>query len=567
MTNREQNTKRIVVIGGVAGGASAATRARRMNEHAEIILLEKDGYVSFANCGLPYYIGGEITDREKLLVAKPELLINRYNIDVRIYNKATAIDKNNKQITVENTQDGNTYTLQYDQLILSPGARPIVPPIDGVKTGNVYTLRNVEDTDQIKTYLDLNPNIKHITVVGAGFIGLEMVEQLHHLGIQVSLIELQNQVLPLLDPDMAIMLEDELVKNNIEVITGDGLRSIYNTDDKVSSVTLTSGKSIDTDMVLLGIGVTPNNELAADADIAIGERGGIKTDIAHRTSDRSIYAVGDVAEYIYGPTGQSMRVPLAGPANRAGRIAGTYAAANGHSPALEMSPVLGTSAVRLFNQSAAMTGMSLKMAKNLDQHVSSVTVTANDHVGYYPGATPITLKLVYIKDSGKILGAQAIGHKGVDKRIDVIATLMHMKGTVRDMIGLDLVYAPPFGAAKDIVHQAGFAATNELDNLINVIQPNEITDDMQVLDVRTMPERQTTAIPNSVHIPVDNLREHLDDLDNTKTTAVVCGSGLRSYIAARILMQRGFVNVLNVSGGMSSWIRHQKASRTQTIVS
>ncbi|QDU33942.1 Coenzyme A disulfide reductase [Poriferisphaera corsica] len=576
MNNRDNNTSAstIVIIGGVAGGASAATRARRINEHANIILLEKDGYVSFANCGLPYYIGGEIQQREKLLVAKPELLINRYNIDVRVHNKATAIDKLNKQITVENTQTGETYTLPYNQLILSPGARPIVPPIPGIETENVYTLRNVEDTDRIKSFLDLNPNIKHITVVGAGFIGLEMVEQLHNLNIAVTLIELQPQVLPLLDPDFAIMLEDELTQNNIDVLTGDGLQTI-NPDEqnKIASVTLNSGKTIDTDMVLLGIGVAPNNELATDANIPIGDRGGIKTNLKHQTADPAIYAVGDVAEYVYKPTNQTMRVPLAGPANRAGRIAGTYAASYNpdnekrYTPhdahKLDMSPVLGTSAVRVFSLTAAMTGLSLKMARNTDQNIASVTVTANHHVGYYPGATPITLKLVYNADTGLILGAQAIGKNAVDKRIDVIATLMHMNGTVHDLIGLDLVYAPPFGAAKDIVHQAGFAATNQLNNIVNVIQPDEISSEMQILDVRTDSEHAANQIPSSLHIPLDDLRNRIDELNADITYAVICGSGLRSYIATRILTQRGIENVHNVSGGMTSWLRHQKAAKPQ----
>ena len=576
MNNRDNNTNNaptIVIVGGVAGGASAATRARRINEHANIILLEKDGYVSFANCGLPYYIGGEIQQRDDLLVAKPELLINRYNIDVRVYNKATAIDKKNKQITVENTETGEAYTLPYDQLILSPGARPIVPPIPGIDSQNVYTLRNVEDTDRIKSFLDLNPDIKHITVVGAGFIGLEMVEQLHNLNITVTLIELQPQVLPLLDPDFAIMLEDELTQNNIEVLTGDGLQSI-NPDDqnKVTNVTLNSGKTIDTDMVLLGIGVAPNNELAAEADIPIGDRGGIKTDLKHRTADPSIYAVGDVSEYIYKPTNQTMRVPLAGPANRAGRIAGTYAAsfntenekqhltADPHK--LDMDPVLGTSAVRVFSLTAAMTGLSLKMARNTDQNIASVTVVANHHVGYYPGATPITLKLVYNADTGLILGAQAIGQNGVDKRIDVIATLMHMNATVHNIIGLDLVYAPPFGAAKDVVHQAGFAATNQMNNIVSTIQPDEITDDMQILDIRNEPELEVSQIPGSINIPLDNLRDRISELDPATTYALICGSGQRSYIAARILTQRGIPNVHNVTGGITAWLRHQKASKT-----
>ena len=563
MKNAKNKRLKIVIVGGVAGGASAATRARRMNEDAEIVLLEKDGYISFANCGLPYYIGGEIQQREKLLVAKPETLRARYAIDVRVHHQAIKIDKDLKHVVVKDVKTGNCYEIDYDKLILSPGARPIVPSIAGIDAEHVYTLRNVEDTDKIKDFLNKNkPHVNHVTVVGAGFIGLEMIEQLHGLGLDVTLVELQDQVLPLLDADMAIMLEEEMTSRGIDVRTGDGVKQIKSCNGKVCGVELNSGMNIDTDMVLLGIGVAPNNELAAEVGIDIGERGGIKANTLHETSLNDVYAVGDVSEYIYGPNGDSMRVPLAGPANRAGRVAGTHAGMNENSPELEMSPVLGTSAVRLFGLSAAMTGMSLKQAKRTDKNVSSVTVTANDHVGYYPGASPIVLRIVYSKDSGRLLGAQAIGQKGVDKRIDVIATVMHMRGNVRDLIGLDLVYAPPFGAAKDIVHQAGFAAVNELDGLINVIQPSEIRNDMQVLDVRVSSECSRGMIKNAINIPLEELRSRLNELDTSKPTAVLCGSGLRSYIAARILMQKDFDCVYNVSGGMDSWIRLQKATKS-----
>ncbi|WP_432800277.1 FAD-dependent oxidoreductase [Poriferisphaera sp. WC338] len=562
MSTEQTNTPmRIVVVGGVAGGASAATRARRMNEHAEIILLEKDGYVSFANCGLPYYLGGEITDREKLLVAKPELLRNRYNIDVRTHHLASKINRDQKSITVKNINTNETYNLAYDKLILSPGARPVVPPMPGIDAKHVYTLRSVEDTDRIKTYLENNlGTIQHVTVVGAGFIGLEMVEQLASLGPKVMLVELQNQVLPLLDRDMAIMLEDEMTAKGIDVQTGIAINEILQDNTGHVNGVVFDSKQIKTDMVLMGIGVTPNHELAEAAELKLGKRGGITANQDRQTNDPNIYAVGDASEYIYGVTGDMMRIPLAGPANRAGRVAGTHA--SNHKIDLTMPNVLGTSAVRVFGLSAAMTGMSLKNARQAyGQEARCVTVTANDHVGYYPGATPIVLRLVYMQEDGKIIGAQAIGKKGVDKRIDVIATLMHMKGTVRDLAGLDLVYAPPFGAAKDVVHQAAFAASNELDGLIAIIQPNEIDSTHTILDVRTQGERQNASIPGSIHIPLDELRNRIGELDLSNSYAAICGSGLRSYIAARILLQRGFTSVINISGGMTGWLRMQKTTR------
>ncbi len=540
---------RIVIVGGVAGGASAATRARRMNEHAQIIMLEKDRYVSFANCGLPYYLGGEITDREKLLVAKPELFINRFNMDVRTRHEATAIDRARKVVAVLNHETGEAFELPYDKLILAPGASPIVPPIEGVKSPNVFTLRNVEDTDAIENYLKTNQP-KRAVIVGAGFIGLEMVEQLHGLGTQTTLVELVDQVLPPLDPEMAHLLEAELERHHVTLHLGDGISAIGTKDGRADSVVLNSGKRIDTDLVILGVGVRPNVALAKAAGLSLGATGGVAINEYAQTSDPDIYAAGDVAEYVYGPTGQSMRVPLAGPANRSGRIAGEHAATGSSQP---LTPVQGTAIARVFGLAAGMTGLSRKLADKLNRHARSVVIAANQHAGYYPGAKQLWLKLIYEPGTGKVLGAQAVGADGIDKRMDVIATAMRFGATVRDLTGLDLAYAPPFGSAKDPVHMAAFAACNQIDGLVDVIDPEAELVGKQVVDVRTHAEVKRQPVPDAehvIHIPIDELRSRVGELDKTLPTVAVCASGLRGYVAARILSQHGFDNVTNLTGGV-----------------
>jgi NADPH-dependent 2,4-dienoyl-CoA reductase/sulfur reductase-like enzyme/rhodanese-related sulfurtransferase len=545
---------RIVIVGGVAGGASAATRARRLNEHAQIILFEKDAHVSFANCGLPYYLGGEITDRAKLLVAKPELLEKRFRIQVRTRHLVTAIDRQRKIITVLARDSGQTFEQPYDKLILSPGAAPIVPPIDGVAASNVFTLRNMEDTDRIKTYLDSLPPRdgappQRVLVIGAGYIGLEMVEQLANLGIQPVLIELFDQVLPLFDPEMAHILETELHARGVQMHLGDGLEGLQTLDGLVTHAQLNSGALLHADAVVLGIGVRPNTRLAVDAGLTMGPSGAIKVNETQQTSDPDIYAVGDAVEYIFGPTAQPMRIALAGPANRSGRIAGEHAATN-HTRT-RMAPVWGTSIVRAFGQTAAMTGLTEKLARKLQRPAAAVIIQANHHAGYYPGARAMVLKLIYEPQTGKVLGAQAVGAEGVDKRIDIIATAMQFGATVRDLAKLDLAYAPPFGSAKDPLHMAAFSASNQLDGLVEFTPPDADLHDKQVLDVRFAAECATGTIDGSIHIPLDNLRDRLSELDPHKPTVTVCASGLRSYLAARILRQHGFKNVSDLTGGMT----------------
>ncbi|MGI9472877.1 MAG: FAD-dependent oxidoreductase [Rubripirellula sp.] len=539
---------KIVIVGGVAGGASAATRARRMNEDAEIILFEKDGYVSFANCGLPYYIGGEIPKRESLLVATPEFLRRRFKLDVRVRQEVLGIDRSSKTVTIRNHETNESYTETYDKLILAPGASPFVPPMDGANAENLFTLRNVEDTDRITSYVD-REQMKRAVVVGAGFIGLEMVEQLAHRGMTTTLVELQPQVLPLLDREMAAPLEDELREQGVQLHLGKSVAKVILNEESVgTAVELSDGTVMPTDLVILGIGVRPNVKLAQEAGLELGDSGGIATGDFMQTSDEDIYAVGDAAEYPYSPTSARMRVALAGPANRAGRLAGQHAATGSSDP---MQPVLGTSIVRVFDKTAAITGLSEGMAIRSEMDVKAVTIVAKDHAGYYPGAEAMTLKLLYAPETGKVLGAQVVGGVGCDKRIDVIATAMHFGAGVRDLSGLDLAYAPPFGAAKDPVHLAAFVACNELDGIESYCPAGASLDGYQVVDVRTPAEVAKTPIggaEGSINIPVDELRERLSELDDSKPTVVSCAVGIRGHIAARILKQSGF-DVRNLVGG------------------
>ena len=540
---------RIVIIGGVAGGASAATRARRMNEQADIILLEKDEYVSFANCGLPYHIGEEIHDRAKLLVATKELLERRFRLDVRTRCEATGIDRDAMTVTVLNHATGESSELKYDRLILSPGAAPILPQIPGSNAAGVYTLRNIADMDYIKSAVDQSAT-KRVIVVGAGFIGLEVVEQLVRRGFKVALAELQPHVLPLFDHEIVQPVHDALAAHGVEFIASDGIESVLTNDqNQATGIQLVSGRQLTGDLVIIGLGVIPNSQLAVDSGLNVGGTGGIQVNEFLQTNDPNIYAVGDVSEYTFAPTGRTMRVPLAGPANRAGRLAGQHAATGSCEP---MAFVLGTSIVRVFDLAIAMTGLSLKAAIRSGLDASSVTIVANQHAGYFPGATSVTLKLVFAADTGRILGAQAIGKDGIDKRIDVIATAMNFKATVRDLTNLDLCYAPPFGSAKDPVHQAAFAACNHMDQIDEFVAADSDLANVQLIDVRTPAEVARSPLASTVsaiNIPVDDLRDRIQELDPAKETVVSCGVGIRAHVAVRILKQHGFSNVKNLSGG------------------
>ncbi|WP_428389756.1 FAD-dependent oxidoreductase [Mucisphaera sp.] len=561
MADVRVDRRRIVIVGGVAGGASAAARARRMVEHAEIILLEKDRDVSFANCGLPYYLGREIEQREKLTVASAELLRGRFNLDVRTRHEAIAIDRETKQVVVLRHEDGSQIKLAYDKLILATGARPIRPEIEGASLEGVFTLRNLEDTDAIDSHLE-GMDHRRAVVVGGGYIGLEMAEQLRRRGLEVSLIERSPQVMALLDPEMAVPVAEALREANVDLRVDNEVVRIDRDGGRLR-VSLRTGDALEAGIVVFGIGVIPNTELAKEAGLTLGASGGVTVDRFMRTSDPDIYAVGDSVAYAYGPTGLPMRVALAGPANRAGRIAGTHAAINRSD---EMADVFGTSIVRVFEVAAGQTGLTVRSAERFGVEVDSVTVIANHHAGYFPGARPVTLKLVYDSKDGRVLGVQAVGHEGVDKRLDVVATLMAMKGTVRDLAGLDLAYAPPFGSAKDVLHMAAFAACNQIDGFDRFAAADEDLSGYQVVDVRTAGEIERVAlagISGAIEIPLDELRSRLGELDPSRPTVVSCASGVRSHVAARLLLQQGFSEVIELSGGAtvrSRAVRHGDAS-------
>lgn len=535
----------ILIVGGVAGGASAAARARRVNERARIILFERDAHVSFANCGLPYVIGGEITERDKLLIATPELFRERFRIEARIRHEVIAIDRVAKRVTVKDHATDRLYDESYDKLILSPGATPIVPAVAGVTAPGVFTLRNIEDMDRIMTGL---AQARQAVVVGAGYIGLEMAEQLSHRGLEVTLVELQSQIMPFFDPEIAEPLHREIERNGVRLELGRGLASIETAGGGVSGVVLSDGKRLAADLVLLSVGVRPNVSLAADAGLRIGASGGIATDDFMRTSDPDIYAVGDAAEYVFGPTGEHLRVPLAGIANRTGRLAGQHAATGSARPA---PAAWGTAVVRAFGYAAGIVGLSLRAARAAGLPARAAHVVSYHHASYYPGAAPLAVKLVYEDGTGRVLGAQCVGAAGVDKRLDVIATLMHLRGCIDDLAGLDLAYAPPFGSAKDPLHMAAFAAQNDLDGLSRLIQPAEDLSAYQVVDVREpaeLLELPLSQAPHAKNIRLDELRDRLHELDPSRPTVVSCRSGQRAYFALRILAQNGFGELYNLSG-------------------
>lgn len=537
---------KILIIGGVAGGASAATRARRCNEDAEITILERDGYVSFANCGLPYYLGGEITDREKLLVAKPALFEDRFRIQVKLRHEVTRIGRIEHVVEGVNHATGEAFTESYDRLILAPGASPIIPDTPGADAPNVFALRNVEDTDTIKAFLEKRKP-KRAVVVGAGFIGLEMVEQFHELGMETAVVELAPQILAPLDAEMAAIVEETLHKKGVGVHLGSGLAAFKRDGEDVSVVVLENGAELPADVVILGMGVRPCTRLARDAGLDVGPMGGIVVNGLCQTKDARVYAVGDAVEYPETFLGAPMRVPLAGPANRAGRIAGEHAATGKARP---MGRVLGSAIVRVFDRTAAATGLSQKVANRVGRETAAVVVSGASHAGYYPGAEQLILKLVYDPKDGVVLGAQAVGGAGVDKRIDVIATAIQFGATVFDLASVDLCYAPPFGSAKDPIHMAAFVAGNHLDGTTTIAPPDFDPGAVQLVDVRTDAEVARMRLPGAIHIPLESLRAKLGTLNPAQSTAVICHSGLRAHVGARILRQHGFEDVVNVTGGM-----------------
>jgi NADPH-dependent 2,4-dienoyl-CoA reductase/sulfur reductase-like enzyme/rhodanese-related sulfurtransferase len=543
-------SKKIVIVGGVAGGASAAARARRLSEDAEIIVFERDSFISFANCGLPYHIGGEIKDRNALLVQTPESMNARFKLDIRIKSEVIGIDAPSKTVTVKELDSGREYVESYDELILSPGAKPIVPHIPGVDSRSVFTLRNIPDMDKIIQKINIEAP-RSAVVVGGGYIGIEMAEALIHRGIETTMVELANQIMPPIDPEMAVPLHQEMRRNGVRLKLADAVESITEADNSLQ-LAMKSGAVLETDMVILAIGVLPESSLAAMAGLDVGEKGGIKVDEHMRTNVENVWAVGDVIEVNDFVTGLAAQIPLAGPANRQGRIA----ADNIFGMPSKYKDTLGTGICKVFDLSAASTGASEKLLRFQKIDFEKIYVHGADHAGYYPGATQINLKLLFDPKSGKILGAQAIGPKGVDKRIDVLATAIRGGMTVFDLEEFELCYAPPFGSAKDVINQAGFVASNvcrgdqEICHAENV--PN-CADDAVLIDVRSPAEIGVLGtIEEAMNIPVNNLRDQLDRLPKDKTLVVFCAVGLRGYVAYRLLKQLGY-KVRNLSGGYTTY--------------
>ncbi|HEL1648408.1 TPA: FAD-dependent oxidoreductase [Streptococcus suis] len=526
---------KIVIVGGVAGGMSAATRLRRLMEDAEIIVFEKGPFVSFANCGLPYHISGEIAEHDSLLLQTPESLKKRFNLDVRPFHEVISINTDKQTVTV-NTPNGDIIE-SYDKLILSPGAKPVIPNLKGIEEAeNLFTLRNVPDLDKIMAKLDQIKSGQAV-VIGAGFIGLEMAENLALKGLKVTLVEQAPHVLPTFDLEMARFVEAELTSKGVKVITGQSVTAFH---EKGQIVELSNGQPLSSDVTILSVGVAPDSQLAKNAGIELGLRGGILVNQNYQTNQDNIYAVGDAIVVKQEITGQDALISLASPANRQGRqvadvIAGLARTNRGS---------IGTAIVKVFDLAAASTGLSERTVQAHGYEYAVVHTTGKDHAGYYPGATDIVLKLIFSPTDGKIFGAQAVGQKGIDKRIDVLATAIKAGLTIEDLPELELTYAPPFGSAKDPVNMIGYAAMNIAEGISQNIQWHQLDEELAngkiLLDVRNPGEVANGQFKEFIHIPLDQLRERLGELDTSKEYIVSCHSGLRSYIAERLLKEKGF---------------------------
>ncbi len=542
---------KIIVIGGVAGGASAAAKARRTDETADITMFERGQFVSFANCGLPYYVGDTISDRDDLLLQTPESFWKRFRVRVKVGHEVLRIDRRNHSVEVKDLSMGSIFSEPYDKLILAPGAGAIVPPLPGIHSQNVFTVKTVPDSDAIKAFLASHP-VRKALVIGGGFIGLETAEALANLSLDVTVVEMADQILLPFDPDMAIHVSRHLRERGIHVIEGDGIHAFHDEDGLAYEAQLHSGRVLLMDLAILSIGVRPELKLAVDAGLDIGEAGGILVNDRQQTSDPDIYAAGDAVETTHLVTGCRTRIPLAGPANKQGRVAGANAAGGD----LRFHGALGTAIVETMGIVAAKTGLSEKEAKAHGLNYFVSVTHPFDHAGYYPGAEQLHIKLTVEQHTGKLLGAQIVGEQGVDKRIDVLATALTAGLTVEDLEQLDLAYAPQFNSAKGPVIMAGFVAANTLRGDVHTITPADLAEkrqtnpDLQLLDVRSRGEFQERHLPDARLIPLDHLREHLDELDPKKETVVYCHVGLRGYLAARILLQHGFDQVYNLTGGI-----------------
>ena len=543
---------KLVIVGGVAGGASAAARARRLAEDAEIVVFERGPDVSFANCGLPYYIGGEIVQRNKLLVVTPQQLRNRFRLDVRTRSSVEGIDRAAHKVRVRDLETSQEYEEAYDKLILAPGAAPIRPNLPGVDLPGIFTLRDLRDTDQIKEIADRGAT--RAVIIGAGFIGLELVENFVRRGVRATVVELQQQILPPLDAEMTTPIVDELHTHGVRLLLGQSAEGFTQAADGIE-VRLKSGERLTGDLVVLGVGVRPENRLAMEAGLEVGPRGGIRVNDHMQTSDPDIYAVGDAAEVRDFVTRERTQVPLAGPANRQGRIAADHA----FSRDSRYRGTQGTSIVRVFDRTAALTGASEKTLLRLGRDYRKVYVHPGHHAGYYPGAETMTLKLLFDSSNGAVLGAQAVGGAGVDKRIDVLAVAIQAGMTVFDLEEVELGYAPQFGSAKDPVNMLGFVAAGVLRGDHPQVSAERLTADVQppsppplLLDVRTPREFAGGHISGAQNIPLDELRSRLEELPRDRRVVTYCQVGQRGYLATRILRQSGF-DALNLSGGLTSY--------------
>ena len=561
--------KKTVIIGGVAGGATTAARLRRKDESMEIVLLERGEYISYANCGLPYHVGDVIKNRESLLLQTPEAMKKKFNIDVRVQNEAVKINPEDQTVTIKDLKKGIEYEESYDYLVIATGSSPVVPPIPGIDGPDIYTLWTVPDTDRIKKVIEIKKP-KTAAVIGGGFIGLEMAENLNRAGLQVSIVEMQDQVMAPLDFEMAQLLHENIEMNGVSLLLGDGVASFEHKDGK-TLITLNSGKELQTDMVLLSIGVRPNSELAVEAGLKLNGRGGILVDEMLRTSEENIYAVGDVIEVENYVLKEPAMIPLAGPANKQGRICADNIAGGQK----KYKGTLGTSVAQVFDLTAGAAGVNektlIRKGKVRGKDYETVLINQKSHAGYYPGAVPVTLKLLFDLD-GNILGAQAVGQEGVDKRIDVLAGAMRSGNTIYNLEELELAYAPPYSSAKDPVNMLGFTAENVLEKMVSFMSCRELDDrietegwekDLTILDVTEEMERMVFYIPGSVHIPLGQLRQRMSELPKDRLIVTYCAVGVRSHNAARILEQNGFSDVKVLEGGTSFYqSMHYKDSQS-----
>ncbi|WP_195663339.1 FAD-dependent oxidoreductase [Bacteroides congonensis] len=541
---------KVIIIGGVAGGATTAARIRRVDESAEIILLEKGKYISYANCGLPYYIGGVIEEREKLFVQTPEAFSTRFRVDVRTENEVIFIDRKRKTVTVRQSSE-DTYEESYDKLLISTGASPVRPPLPGIDLSGIFTLRNVADTDKIKAYIDSHAP-RQAVVVGAGFIGLEMAENLHAQGAKVSIVEMGNQVMAPIDFSMASLVHQHLMDKGVNLYLEQAVAS-FERDGKGLKVTFKNGQSIAADIVILSIGVRPETNLARAAGLTIGPAGGIAVNDYLQTSDESIYAIGDAIEYRHPITGKPWLNYLAGPANRQGRIA----ADNILGAKIAYEGSIGTSIAKVFDMTVASTGLPGKRLRVEGIDYMSSTIHPSSHAGYYPDAMPMSIKITFDKQTGRLYGGQIVGYDGVDKRIDELALVIKHEGTIYDLMKVEQAYAPPFSSAKDPVALAGYVAEDIITGKTNPIYWRELRDiEMEnkfLLDVRTPDEFALGTLPGAVNIPLDELRDRLTELPKDRMIYTFCAVGLRGYLAYRILTQHGFEKVRNLSGGLKTY--------------